>query len=72
MLSGLVSIYVPDVVVSERPSISLTQQAVMVVAGGDATLECHALGTPLPTVTWQKGKYMDLQDLMQSNCIGLL
>ncbi|KAA0713884.1 Hemicentin-1 Fibulin-6 [Triplophysa tibetana] len=40
---------------AERPSISLTQQVVMIVAGGDATLECHASGTPPPTVTWQKG-----------------
>ncbi|XP_056628956.1 hemicentin-1 isoform X2 [Triplophysa dalaica] len=40
---------------AERPSISLTQQVVMVVASGDATLECHASGTPPPTVTWQKG-----------------
>ncbi|CAL8251670.1 unnamed protein product [Boreogadus saida] len=39
---------------SETPRISVAQQVVVVVVGGDATLQCHATGSPPPTFQWFK------------------
>uniref|UniRef100_A0AAY4EVD3 Ig-like domain-containing protein n=1 Tax=Denticeps clupeoides TaxID=299321 RepID=A0AAY4EVD3_9TELE len=41
---------------SERPSVSASQQTVLVVVGGDAVLQCMATGVPPPLVHWYKGK----------------
>ncbi|XP_028851746.1 hemicentin-1 isoform X2 [Denticeps clupeoides] len=40
---------------SERPSVSASQQTVLVVVGGDAVLQCMATGVPPPLVHWYKG-----------------
>ncbi|KAJ8379625.1 hypothetical protein SKAU_G00004030 [Synaphobranchus kaupii] len=40
---------------TEAPTISVTRQTVLAIAGGDATLECHAAGDPPPLVKWFKG-----------------
>ncbi|KAJ8413768.1 hypothetical protein AAFF_G00063660 [Aldrovandia affinis] len=47
-----------SLIYAEPPTISLTRQTVLAVAGGDATLECQATGDPPPVVKWYKG---DLQ-----------
>ncbi|KAG9354598.1 hypothetical protein JZ751_001311, partial [Albula glossodonta] len=39
---------------AEPPTISVTGQTVLAVAGGDATLECRATGDPPPQVKWYK------------------
>ncbi|XP_030000348.1 hemicentin-1 [Sphaeramia orbicularis] len=41
---------------AEAPRITVAQQNILVSVGGDATLECRAVGVPTPVVHWFKGE----------------
>ncbi|XP_064420214.1 hemicentin-2 [Latimeria chalumnae] len=40
---------------TESPTVTVTNQLVLVAAGAEAILECHTSGVPQPKVTWYKG-----------------